>query len=217
MGMDVLLKMLLAAMLGGLIGLERELAHKEAGLRVNVLIAIGATFLTVLAVSGSGETSLVAVGKSLFLAHVVSAIAILGAAVIIRERFVGHGISSAATLWSVGAIGITIGCGYYLVAFAISIFIVLALFLLRFISYNLEKQGQVFFYVIATEERAAVIVDIKKVILELGLKYLNAHIRKAPNGYEIEIALNTSRLKNQEFIQRIMHLPAVKEITSENL
>ncbi len=217
MGIDIILKMVLAAMLGGLIGLERELAHKEAGLRVNVLIAVGTTLLTVLAVSISGDAPSLAIAQSPFLAHLVSGIAILGAAVIVRERFLVHGLSSAATFWCVGAVGIIIGCGYYLVAFAISIFLVITLFLLRFISESLEKQGKIYFYIIATEERASVIVDIKKVVLELGIKYINAIIRKSTTGYEIEMSLNTSKLKNQEFIQRVMQLPDVKEITSENL
>ncbi len=217
MGIEVILKMLLAAVLGGIIGLEREISHKRAGLKVNVLICVGSALMTVIALELSGTNKYAAAGQSPILAHIVSALGIMGAGVIIRERFTLHGMTSAATVWSVGAIGITVGCGYYMSAFAIAIFLVAALTALKKVSSILEKQGKLYVYILSTEERAAIILDIKKTIIDLGLKYISASMRKIRDGYEIELALHTSENKNKEFIERIMQMPDVKEITSENL
>jgi putative Mg2+ transporter-C (MgtC) family protein len=217
MGIEILLKILLAAVLGALIGLEREISHKEAGLKVNVLIAIGSTLITVLALQVTGNIESSSLSVSPVLAHLVSALGIIGAGVVIRERFTLHGLTSAATILAVGAIGMIVGSGYYLAAFGVTIFLVGILIALKKVSAILEKQGKLFAYVISTEERAAIILEIKKIVIELGLKYINANMRKTRDGYKIEMALHTSANKNKEFIERIMQLPDVKEINSENL
>jgi putative Mg2+ transporter-C (MgtC) family protein len=215
MGLEIILKMLLAAVLGGIIGLEREISHKEAGLRVNVLIAMSSALITVLAF-GLAEDSKTTT-PSLILAHIITALGLIGAGIVIRERFTAQGLTTAATVWSVGAIGIAVGTGYYLTAFAAAVFIVIGLILLRIITAVLEKQGRVFVYIISSEDRASVIVDIKEVVTELGLKYISANIRKAKEGYEIEMAVHTSQTKNKSFVERVMQIPDVKKITSENL
>ncbi|MCP5047182.1 MAG: MgtC/SapB family protein [bacterium] len=220
MGIEIILKMLLAAVLGGIIGLEREISHKETGLRVNVLMTVGCTLLTVLAMTltGNGQNNETAtLPGSPMLAHIITALGIIGAGVIVRERFTLHGLTSAATIWIVGAIGITIGTGYYMAAFGITLFIIATLTLLKKVTAILEKQGKLYAYIISTEERASIILDIKKIVIELGLKYINANMRKTRDGYQIEMALHTSQTKNKEFVERIMQLPDVIEINSENL
>lgn len=208
MGIEIILKLLLAAVLGALIGLEREISHKQAGLKANVLIAIGSTLMTVL---------LIKTGQTPMLGHIVTALGIIGAGIVIKEQFAFHGLTSAATIWIVGAIGITIGTGQYLAAFGVAVFLVIILTALKFLSAAIDKHGKLHAYVISAEDRASVILDIKKVILDLGLKYIAANMRKTRDGYEIEIALHTSGTKNKEFIESVMQLPDVKEINSENL
>jgi putative Mg2+ transporter-C (MgtC) family protein len=216
MGIEIILKLLLAAVLGAMIGLEREISHKQSGLKANVLMAVGTTLMTVLAVK-LGKPQNVDFVQSPMLGHIVTALGIIGAAIIVRERFTFHGLTSAATIWTVGAIGITIGAGHYLAAFGVAIFLILVLTGLKALSSVLEKQGKLYAYVIAAEDRASILLDIKKIIIELGLKYIDANLRKTRDGYEVEIALHTSLTKNKEFIERIMQLPDVKEINSENL
>lgn len=107
---DLLGGLLIAAVAGGLIGLERELSGKPAGLRTNILICIGATLITDLSISlssgmpGGGEAD-----ASRLAAQIVSGIGFLGAGTIIQARRSVTGLTSAATLWVVAAIGIAIG------------------------------------------------------------------------------------------------------------
>jgi putative Mg2+ transporter-C (MgtC) family protein len=210
MEIEIILKMLLAAVLGGIIGLEREISHKEAGLKVSVLIAMASALMTVISIKTTTAASPMA-------GHIITALGIIGAAIIIKERFMPRGLTTTAVVWSVGAIGMVVGSGYYLTAFLVTIFFVIGLTLVQRLSSVLEKQGKVYIYVISTEERAAVIIEVKKIITDLGIHYSDAHLIKTREGYEIEISVTTSQRKNKSFIDRVMQIPDVKEITSEYL
>lgn len=215
MELEIILKILLAGVLGGIIGLEREISHREAGLKVNILIAVGAALMTVLAFKLAGGAKVP--NPSPIAAHIVSALGFIGAGIIVQARFAVHGITSAATVWIAGAIGMAVGSGYYLTAFFAALFIVVGLVLLKRVSAVLEKPGNIYAYIISTEDNASVIIEVKKVVMELGIKYINANMKKAKEGYAIEMALKTSKNKNKEFLERVMQLPGVNEIASENL
>ena len=210
MEIEIILKMLLAAVLGGLIGLEREISHKEAGLKVNVLIAMASALMTVISIKTTAAASPMA-------GHIIIALGLIGAGIIMKERFTSRGITTTAVVWIVGAVGMVVGSGYYLTAFMITIFIVIGLTLVQRLSSVLEKQGKIYIYVISTKERAAVIIEVKKIITDLGIHYTDAHLVKTQEGYEIEIAVTTSQQKNKSFIERVMQIPDVKEITTEHL
>jgi putative Mg2+ transporter-C (MgtC) family protein len=110
---DLLLKLLLAVLLGGIIGFERELAGKPAGLRTNILICIGAALL----MDVSTRIGLVPGGRigdpGRIAAQVVSGVGFIGAGTIMQAQGTVTGLTSAATIWVVAAIGLTVGAGYY--------------------------------------------------------------------------------------------------------
>src|SRR6266853_1344123 len=111
---DVFLRLLLAAALGGAIGLEREYRHKPAGLRTNMLIALGSALFSVMSVqlgSGAGSPDRIA-------AQVVTGIGFLGAGAILRSGENVHGLTTAATIWVNAAIGMAVGAGAWGVAVA---------------------------------------------------------------------------------------------------
>lgn len=219
MGLEMLLKILLSAVLGGLIGIEQEISHRESGLKANVAMAIGTTLITVLALelSGDAHTTGIKLISSPILGHLISAIGLIGAGIIIRERFSINRVTAAFSIWISGSLGIIVGTGYYLIAFASSIFIFLLFLLVKYFITLLDKQGKIHMYIISVEHRVSVISDIKKVLLELGISYTEANIRKVEKGFDIEILLSTSQTKNKAFLDRIMHIPDVKEISSESL
>src|SRR3990172_2710074 len=101
------LQLLLAAALGGVVGLERELAGKPAGLRTNLLVAVGAALFTHVslalpAAAGQGDPARIA-------AQVVAGVGFLGAGTILYARGLVHGLTSAATLWVVAGLGVAVG------------------------------------------------------------------------------------------------------------
>lgn len=217
MDIQIILKLFLSFALGGIIGIEQEISHKRGALKANVLIAIGSTMMTMLAFQL--QTALKTPGIEIFtiIAHIISSLGLMGAAIIIRERFFTQGLTTAAIAWSVGVIGILVGCGFYLSAFLSTIVIFIGLTLLKLICQSLEKQSTIYTYIITTEERASILMEIKKIVLELGLNYINASIKKNRGGYQIELVLTTSMVKNKSFVERVMQLPDVIEINSEHL
>jgi putative Mg2+ transporter-C (MgtC) family protein len=215
MELEIILKILLAAILGGLIGLEREISQKEAGLRTNILIAMGSTLLTILSLKLAESSSLA--DPTRIASQIVTGIGFLGAGAIIQARFAGHGLTTAATIWTVSAIGISVGMGLYLIALVITIFILVILTAFKSIIRMLEKNKKTFAYIIKTDERAAILAEIKEIMTESSIRYLNANLSKIRRGYLIEIVLTTSEFKNKEFVEKVLQLKGVKEITSESL
>lgn len=108
-----LLRILLAAVLGAVIGLERQLHGKVAGVRTNMLICLGAAVLTMVS-EQMGLKYDDSVGR--IAAQVVSGVGFLGAGVIIRDRGGVHGLTTAATIWLVAAVGMAAGAGFHVLA-----------------------------------------------------------------------------------------------------
>ena len=121
---EMVLRLLLAAALGAIIGYQRERAGKPAGLRTHILICIGAAMFTVTSIYGFGaDTARVAAG-------VVVGIGFLGAGAIMRRgEGVVEGLTTAATIWAVAGIGLAAGAGLYLGSAVATILILIVLLL----------------------------------------------------------------------------------------
>lgn len=127
-------KLLLATALGAVIGVERELGGKAAGLRTNVVIAVASTLFTILSIDafpvigdGPRDTARVA-------AQIVSGVGFLGAGALIRDRSGVKGLTTAAEIWLMAAIGMAVGAGAYAAATFTTILIAILLFALRPVS-----------------------------------------------------------------------------------
>ena len=115
--LDLLAKLALAVLLGGAVGLERELSGKPAGLRTNILICVGSAMLMDLSIRIGITESGVRIGDPARLAaQVISGIGFLGAGTILQARGTVVGLTTAATIWVVAAIGLTIGAGSFIEA-----------------------------------------------------------------------------------------------------
>jgi putative Mg2+ transporter-C (MgtC) family protein len=123
------LKLLEAAVLGGMIGLERELSGKAAGLRTNLLICLGSALLTDLSLAVASHSAVADPAR--IAAQIVSGIGFLGAGTILQSRRAVHGLTSAAVIWVVAAVGMTVGAGLHLEAFLATALVLVALSVLR--------------------------------------------------------------------------------------
>ena len=114
--LELILRLILAAVLGAGIGLQRELARKSAGMRTHILICLGCALFTVVSSAGFLGSDF---DPTRIAAGVVTGIGFLGAGAIIRSErgFVG-GLTTAASIWAVAAIGLAAGAGLYLIAAA---------------------------------------------------------------------------------------------------
>ena len=113
--LELIERLCLSAFLGGVLGLEREWRNKSAGLRTNILIAMGSTLFTMLSVdlskSSGGDATRIA-------AQIVTGVGFLGAGAIMRTGLDVQGLTTAATIWVNAAVGVAVGGGEYRVAIA---------------------------------------------------------------------------------------------------
>jgi len=136
---STIIRLSLAFILGGVIGLEREKKGVSAGLRTHILVTVGAALvmLTSLYIYGNyqGEGGNIDPGR--IAAGVITGIGFLGAGTIIRSKEGIHGLTTAASIWVSAAIGLAVGCGYFSAAIIVTGASYLALSLLK----KLEKEA----------------------------------------------------------------------------
>jgi len=123
---EMVLRLLVAAALGAAIGYQRERAKKPAGLRTHILICMGAALLTLVSIYGFGASA----DPSRVAAGMVAGIGFLGAGAILhREGGMVEGLTTAATIWTVAAIGLAAGAGLYLISAVTTAVVLIVLFL----------------------------------------------------------------------------------------
>ena len=130
----LLIRILVAALLGGTIGIERAYRAKEAGFRTHFLVALGAALFMILSAHGFNDvvfTENIRLDVSRIAAQVVSGIGFIGAGTIIFQRQAVHGLTTAAGLWVTAAIGMTAGAGLFLVALFSTVLVLIGLEILN--------------------------------------------------------------------------------------
>jgi putative Mg2+ transporter-C (MgtC) family protein len=144
-GWNALLRLAVACGLGAAIGFEREIRDREAGIRTHLLVSLGSALFTIVSAYGfhaflaSGD-NIVRTDPTRIAAQIVTGIGFLGAGAIIREGLSIRGLTTAATLWVVAAIGMACGAGYYWPAAAATVLTIFALWPLRLLAYRLIEQ-----------------------------------------------------------------------------
>jgi putative Mg2+ transporter-C (MgtC) family protein len=127
-------KFLLAILLCGLIGIEREFRSKQAGLKTLIMMGLGATLFTILSIKiGGGSMDRIA-------SNIVTGIGFLGAGVIFKEDNQVKGLTTASVIWIVAAIGMAVGGGYYVQAISVTAIVLVSLIVFPFVEDAMERR-----------------------------------------------------------------------------
>ena len=132
-------RLLLAAVLGGAIGAERELNDQAAGLRTHMLLTIGACLFTLISAYGFGSG--IGTDPSRLAAQIVTGIGFLGGGAIVRHGLTVKGLTTAASIWATASVGVAIGAGSYVLGIGGTVLVVGTLFGLRRVSNVLQRWG----------------------------------------------------------------------------
>ena len=124
----IFLRLLLSALLGGIVGMEREWRNQPAGLRTHLILSLGAALTTVVSLEMGSRTGS---DPARIAANIVTGIGFLGAGVIFRYGISVRGLTTAASIWTTGGIGMAVGAGVYWGAFVATGFLLLSLVILR--------------------------------------------------------------------------------------
>lgn len=131
---DIIIRLVLAGILAGIIGIERELKSKDAGLRTHFLVGIGSALIMIVSQYGFTDVVIynnIAVDPSRIAAQVVSGIGFLGAGTIIINKKVVRGLTTAAGIWVAAAIGLASGAGLYWIAIITTVAVLVGLEILQ--------------------------------------------------------------------------------------
>lgn len=196
---EIIIRILLALIIGGLIGYEREVQNRSAGLRTHILVCLGATIVSLLQIQmGNQAIEMIAVNKELSSvinidygrlgAQVITGVGFIGAGAIIHNKGNIKGLTTAATLWIVACLGLAIGMGAYFISiFAAIVILVIVVFLKRienkFISKNVIenfiiryiKEGEI-------EKEIEHFLERKKIKIKRIEYYYNASNEKEINA-----------------------------------
>src|SRR5512133_1421856 len=135
--LELLGRLLLAAVLGGAIGAERELNDQAAGLRTHMLLTIGACLFTLVSAYGFGGPT----DPSRLATQVVTGIGFLGGGAIVRHGLTVKGLTTAASIWATASVGVAVGAGSYVLGVGGAVLVVGTLFGLRRVSNLLQHWG----------------------------------------------------------------------------
>ncbi len=124
---EIALRLFLACVFGGIVGFEREKNDSPAGFRTHILVSLGSALIMILSMYGFNDFASVNKDPARLAAQVVSGIGFLGAGTILRDRTSVKGLTTAASLWVVAAIGLAAGAGFYFSAFFVTLLVFITL------------------------------------------------------------------------------------------
>ena len=202
------LKLLLAALLGGIIGIEREIRDKPAGLRTNMLICMGsALFMTV-----STRAAEMLGGDPLRIAaQIVTGIGFLGAGAVLHSHGFVVGLTTAATIWVVSGVGMALGAGMYTVAIFATAITLVTLYFLSFIEEKIQGR-KMYNYALVVSDLHHALESINKVLLESSVSAASFTFKKKADHCRIWFNLLASREANLKIIQQLSAIPEITQV-----
>lgn len=221
---ELVLRLVIAAVLGSAIGLERERLSWAAGLRTHMLVAVGSCLFMIVSMHGFADVSKlpgINLDPSRVAAQVVSGIGFLGAGAIILRGEIIRGLTTAASLWSVAAVGLAVGGGMYVEATATTVIMLLILAGVKPLEERYRDKTQAFeLHVLAN--RGEFTFDIlRKALGQHGTERIRQFIIKTSDNPELdEIVLVLGRMNAHDVAEMMAHirkLPCTKEVKDTRL
>ena len=214
---QVLVRLLLAAVLGGVIGLERELKHKPAGLRTQMFICFGCAFFTILseklASDFGGDHTRIA-------AQIIPGIGFLGAGSILHSKSGTTGVTTAATIFVVASIGMAAGGGLFLPAVFATLLLGLALLVLGAAETKWNLKPVTMCYEIEAPDAQELIADVNSVLTDENKTMQSVEFQKTDGHYRITFTIDALRAEHDKLSARLRTVRGTQEfhrtIESEN-
>ena len=208
--LELMLQLGLATLLGGAIGLERELGGKPAGLRTNILICIGSvlyTHLSIAMVGGATDPTRVA-------GQIVTGVGFIGAGTILHARGAVVGLTSAATIWVVAAIGVALGSGFYLEGVGTTLVVLAVLSGLGRIEKLVERQSMRRKFTVHARQGPTVLEDLESLVRRAGLEVTGVASRQENVDLVIDFEIRGSKRLHDELMISLLHHNHVRTVST---
>lgn len=207
-----MVRLTIAAILGGVIGFEREWKHRPAGLRTYLFISVGAAMFTllsdILATLHPGDHTRIA-------AQIIPGIGFIGAGSILRYRGdMVTGITSAATIFVVASIGMAVGGGLYLTATFATALILVCLFLLGQVEEQLSLKIAVHNYEVTGKDSDALRVEINRVLETIHAIVQNVHLAPTAQHVRLQFGVEGTRKAHETILHGLQQSPMFENVVS---
>jgi putative Mg2+ transporter-C (MgtC) family protein len=207
---QMLIKLAVSAGLGGIIGLQRERAERPAGFRTHVLVCIGSTLIML--ISAEGFKGNPAVDPTRIAAQVVTGIGFLGAGTIIRQGSIVKGLTTAASIWVVSAIGLAVGIGYYLGAVITTILVFMVLAIFKIVEDKYLSKPEEFKINIEFDESISNLVNLENELSFLGIKLISTKIESHVRDNLISLELTVAAKKKIGVLETLKRVSRIKGV-----
>lgn len=212
----VLFRLILAAVLSGMIGFEREFHGRAAGFRTHILLCVGSTLVMLTSMHiFDVYSSRVAVDPARIAAGVITGIGFLGAGAIMHSRSSIRGLTTAASLWVVAGIGLAVGSGLYFGAITTTVIAIIALLIFSRLEYVMIRKDWYKTIVIETKEGSDRIKAVRSVLSEYRTDITDFEIDKAKDGINIVLKIGLKFYETRfadQIIGDIARLDGVKHV-----
>ena len=204
-------RLALAVLLGGVIGLEREASEKPAGLRTNILICVGSTLMMILSIQVARHFAVTAADPSRIAQGVITGIGFLGAGTILHSRGGVTGLTTAATTWAVAGIGLALGSGFYLLAITTTLLILAVLLVLGRVSHLWPNgKGAHATVRIVAEGTAARFEEVRTLLDREGIPIASWSYRRLHDAHSLVVECGAPRESLAPLLTRILTAPGVR-------
>ena len=206
-----LVRLTLAAVLGGVIGLERELKRKPAGLRTNIFICFGSAMFTILSTElakdfGIGDHTRIA-------AQIIPGIGFIGAGSILHDKGGVSGLTTAATIFVVASIGMAAGGGLYVPAIFATMLIYLALHLLGILERNLNLKPLTMNYTIVSEKAAdSLVAEVNSIMEDQGKEMQSMHLSRSGDKEKLVFRVDGTRHEHKLLMDQLRQSPDISNL-----
>lgn len=196
---QVIIRLIMSVIIGGIIGAEREYKSKSAGLRTLMLISLGATVFTMLSME-LGEPG----SPDRIASNIVTGIGFVGAGVIFKTDTRMNGITTAATIWVTAAIGMAIGAGHEIAAAIACVCTLGVLMLFSLISRKLEKISQVKRYIITCANRQDITDYFESLFITDKLKIINSRYVRKDENVTAFISVEGKQSRHEKLVKKLL-------------
>ncbi len=208
---DYLLRVVVACLCGGLIGLERTKRLKEAGIRTHIIVALGATLIMV--VSKYGFSDVVGADASRIASNVITGVSFLGAGVIFVRGGSVKGLTTAAGIWATAAIGLALGAGMYTIGvLCTALMILLQIALHKFLPADMQSSKELL--LIVSRDYHTVMPKIRARLTEMKVLISGVEMEKLENG-DVRVTMDVRIHKDNisdELLDLADEFPEIKSI-----
>ena len=206
MDSSIPIKLVVAVLLGGIIGIEREFRDKPAGLRTNILICVGSTLFMSIST---------AYGDTRIAAQIITGIGFLGAGSVLHSHGFVLGLTTAATIWVVAGVGMALGSGMYGVAVFATAMSLAVLYFLSFVEDKIQGRKSYSYTLVVTDLQQA-LASIHKVLQSCSVSAASFNFKKRSDGYRVWFNLIIPRETNLKIIQGLSAVPEITEVETDS-